>query len=288
MKPEEAVHALYVQRNRKHSLAEIFTHLKALEPSRAFAAVFVREAMRSARHGEVEKLWPEALKMLSRAGRQYSIGDKAFMATLAALQEPTWLGAIQAATVSDSAPLVVAAALARDGSDASADALVAEYERARASQDEWALRYKLKRLGRYAKQNATWKALEESVKQELARRDGKKAEASLAKQLGLHVPLLDFYVQVNGRKENQLRAVMLIISGNDRHGNLPTQALGLESKPPRDFTKVRAWLAKVTKLERVMWEWEDAIVRSNLRGKYRDAMLAWLRSERRGPTPDAK
>jgi hypothetical protein len=286
MKPDEALHALYVQRNRKHSLVEILTHLKALEPSRAFASVFVREAMRTAKDGEVEKQWPETLKMLSRTSRQYSIGDKAFMATLVALQEPTWLAAIQAATVSDDAPLVVAAALARDGSEASADALVADYERARASDDEWALKYKLKRLGRYAKQNATWQALEESVKRELARRDGKKAVGSLAQQLGLHVPLLDFYVQVNGHKPKQRRGVMLIISGNDHHGHLPTQALGLESKPPADFTRVRAWLAKVTRAERVTWDWDEAIVRSNLRGQYRDAMLAWLKSEQKRPTPE--
>ena len=82
MRPEEAVHALYVQRTRKLSLTEIDAQLVTLEKSSSFAAVFVREAMRAARKGEVQQHWAETLKALSRVGRQYSLGDQAFMATL--------------------------------------------------------------------------------------------------------------------------------------------------------------------------------------------------------------
>ena len=283
MKPDEAVHALYVQRNRKLTLEEIRALLAALEKSNTFPSIFVREAMRTAPAGHFEERWIEALKALSRTTRQYSIGDKAFMATLAYLQEPWLISAVQAATVGDEAPLTALAALAKEGSDESADALVAEFERARTNPSEWALKYKLKRLGRYAKPTAHWKALEESVKQELNRRDGKKAEGSLAQRLGLHVPLLDFHLQVTGRKPKQDKRVLLIIAGNDHNGHLPTQALGLISKPPADFLKVRAWLARVTKAEQVTWDWDEVEVKSNLRGKYRDAMVAWLRGERKSP-----
>lgn len=294
MKPDAAVHALYVQRNRKLSRAEIDEILTSLAPSPTFPAVFVREAMRAAKPALFEAHWAETLKALSRTTRQYSLGDKAFMATLAFLQAPWLLAAVQAATVAADAPLTALAALARDGSDASYDALLAEYERARTSEGEWPLRYKLRRLGRYAKPGEHWRSLEALVKQELARRDGKKAEGSLAQRLGLHVPLLDFYLQVDGRKTPRAkrgvtkpgdRSVFLILSGNDHNQNLPSQVLGLDSKPPRDFTEAPAWLAKVTKSERVTWDWERAIVRSNLRGKYRDAMLAWVRGLRPTPVP---
>lgn len=283
MKPDAAVHALYVQRNRKLTRKEIDELLAALAQTATFPSVFVREAMRSVKAHLVEPQWAETLKALSRTTRQYSLGDKAFLATLVYLQAPWLLGAVQAATVAADAPLTALAALARDGSDASYDALVAEFERARASESDWPLRYKLKRLGRYAKPSEHWKALETSVKQELARRDGKKAEGSLAQKLGLHVPLLDFYLQVDGRKPGG-KTVMLILSGNDQHQHLPSQAIGLDSKPPRDFLQVRAWLTRVTKREAVTWEWDRAVVRSNLRGKYRDAMLDWVRGLRPKPT----
>jgi hypothetical protein len=284
MKPDEAVHALYIQSTRKAGRAAIEQHLAALEGTHSFPAVFVREAMKT--KGKVEtETWAEVLKALSRTTRQYSVGDKAFMATLNDLQEPWLLDAIQAATVSDDAPLVVLAALAHDGSEASHDALLAEFERARNAKDDWALRYKLKRIWRYAKQNAHLAALDATVRQELAARDGVKAESSVAKKLGLNVELLKFYLEVRGTKPKQSRGVMLIVSADDRHSNLPTQALGVEDKPPRDFLKVREWLASVTRREKIAWVWDEASVRTNLRGKYRDAMVEWLRGLRESPRP---
>lgn len=286
MKSDQAVHALYIQATRKAAKAAIDAHLNALEQSPAFPAVFVREAMKS--KPITTEAWAEVLKALSRTTRQYSIGDKAFMATLTDLQEPWLLGAIQAATVSDDAPLVVLAALAHDGSETSHDALLAEFERARTAKDDWALRYKLKRIWRYAKQNAHMAALDATVKAELAARDGKKAEASLAKKLGLNVELLKFFLEVDGARPKQSRPVHLIISADDRHSNLPTQALGLDErdKPPRDFLKVRDWLSAVTKREKIVWNWDLVRVTTNLRGKHRDAMVEWLRGLRETPTAD--
>ncbi|MFZ5441420.1 MAG: hypothetical protein ACOZQL_15535 [Myxococcota bacterium] len=290
MKPDAAVHALYVQRNRKLSREEIDDILTSLTPSATFPAVFVREAMRAAKPGLFEPHWAETLRALSRTTRQHSVGSRDFLATLALLQAPWLLAAVQAATVAAEAPLTALAALAKDGSDASYDALLAELARARASETDWPLRYKLKRLGRYAKQNEHWRALEALVKQELARRDGSKVEGSLAQRLGLHVPLLKFYLQVDGvktkpRASSKRSSVFLIVSGNDFTQSLPSQVLGLDSKPPKDFTETPAWLAKVTKAERITWDWERAIVRSNLRGRHRDAMLDWLRGRRPSPAP---
>ncbi|MFT3712717.1 MAG: hypothetical protein QM817_34130 [Archangium sp.] len=281
MKADQAVHSLYIQATRKAAKGAIEDHLRALEESPTFPAVFVREAMK-ARPLSTET-WTDVLKALSRTTRQYSVGDKAFMSALNDLQEPWLLAAIQAATVSDDAPLVVLAALAHDGSETSHDALLAEFERARTARDDWALRYKLKRIWRYAKQNTYMQALDATVKAELASRDGVKAESSIAKKLGLNVELLKFYLEVDGDKPKGAREVHLIISADDRHSGLPTQALGVEEKPPRDFFKVREWLSNVTKKERITWNWDTMRVRTNLRGKHRDAMVEWLRSLRASP-----
>lgn len=284
MNPDQAVHALYIQATRKAAKPGIEKHLEALTKSTSFPAVFVREAMKT--KGVSTESWSEVLKALSRTTRQYSIGDKAFMATLNDLQEPWLLAAIQAATVSDDAPLVVLAALANDGSETSHDALLAEFERARTAKDDWALRYKLKRIWRYAKQNTHMSALDATVKAELASREGKKAETSLAKKLGLNVDLLKFFLEVDGtRPKQQSRPVHLIISANDLHSGLPTQALGLDErdKPPRDFLKVREWLASVTRKEKIEWNWDLVRVTTNLRGKHREAMVEWLRSQRESP-----
>lgn len=185
MKPEQAVHALYVQRNRKLAEAELDELIDALEKSRTFPSAFVREAMRHAKEDARQAHWVETLKALSRVTRQYSLGDKSFLATLTFLQEPWLLEALRAGVVQEAAPLTALAALAKDGSDESHDALLAEFDRARRDKSDWPLRYKLKRLGRYAKQTPHWKALEASVQRELARRDarpGVKGKKELAKR----------------------------------------------------------------------------------------------------------
>lgn len=264
MKPDEAVHALYVQATRRAERPAITRHLTALEPSTTFPAVFVRQAMQSATVTEFEERWVD-LKSLSRTTRQYSVGDKAFVATAEALQTTPWLlDAVRAATVSDDAPLVALVALGKDASDESYDALMAEFERARTASDDWALRYKLKRLARYATSSPHLEALDTAVKQELERRDGVKMEGSLAQRLGLNVDLLSFFLEVQGRKPKQTRDVSLIISGNDRHSGLPTQALGRE---------------------KIEWDWAEARVKTNLRGKYREAMVEWVRGLRDKPIP---
>lgn len=279
MKPEQAVHALYVQRNRKLAEAELDELIGALEKSPTFPSAFVREAMRHAKEGARQAHWVETLKALSRVTRQYSLGDKSFIATLTFLQEPWLLEALRAGVVQEEAPLTALAALAKDGSDESHDALLAEFERARRDQSDWPLRYKLKRLGRYAKQTPHWEALEASVQQELARRDGAKESGSYAQRLRLNVPLLRFSLQLRGRVQGK-KDLFVWLQADDRHPNYKSQALELSPKPPEDFTRVAAWLAAVTKAQRISWDWEGARLTTNVRGKQREAMLAWLKGER--------
>jgi hypothetical protein len=288
MKPEQAVHALYVQRNRKLGEEEIREVLAALEGSPTFPSAFVREAMRHAPKDGLQAHWVETLKALSRTTRQYSLGDKSFMATLAFLQEPWLLESVQAGVVQEAAPLTALAALAKDGSDESHDALLAEFERARNDKSDWPLRYKLKRLGRYAKKTAHWDALEKSVLEELERRDGAKEAGSLAQRLGLNVPLLSFSLTLHGRAKGKKENIMLWLQGDDRYPSFKSQALELSSKPPQDFTQTAAWLAKITKSERITWNWDEAKLTTNLRGKHRDAIMAWLKGEQESATPSVQ
>ncbi|MDP1823623.1 MAG: hypothetical protein Q8L48_10285 [Archangium sp.] len=286
MKPDQAVHALYVQRNRKLGEEEIAELLSALEQSPTFPSAFVREAMRAAKDGARQAHWVETLKALSRTTRQYSVGDKSFVATLTFLQEPWLLDAVRAGVVQEAAPLTALAALAKDGSEASHDALLAEFERARRDKSDWALRYKLKRLGRYAKHTPHWDALEQAVQAELARRDGAKQSGSLAQRLGLNVPLLRFSLTLTGRARGEKERPWLWLQGDDRHPNFKSQALKLDSQPPQDFTQVAAWLTRVTKTGHLTWDWAGAKLVTNLRGKHRDAMVAWLKGERSSPADE--
>lgn len=288
MKPEQAVHALYVQRNRRLGEEEIRELLSALEGSPTFPSAFVRQAMQHAPKDGLQAHWVETLKALSRTTRQYSLGDKSFMATLAFLQERWLLEAVQAGVVQEAAPLTALAALAKDGSDESHDALLAEFERARNDKSDWPLRYKLKRLGRYAKKTPHWEALEQSVADELERRDGAKEAGSLAQRLGLNVPLLSFSLTLTGRAKGKRELISLWLQGDDRHPNFKSQALKLDAQPPKDFTQTAAWLTKVTKAERITWNWDEAKLTTNLRGKHRDAIIAWLKGEQASAVPSAE
>ena len=283
MKPEQAVHALYVQRNRKLKDEEIAELLAALEKSPTFPSAFVREGMRHAKEGALQAHWVETLKALSRTTRQYSLGDKSFIATLTFLQEPWLLEALRAGVVQEAAPLTALAALAKEGSDASHDALLAEFDRARCSKSDWALRSKLKRLGRYAKQTPHWEALERSVAEELGKRGAAKQSGSLAQRLGLSVPLLRFSLTLTGRAKGHKR-INLWLQGDDRHPDDKSQSVQLEVPP--DFTQLGPWLGRVTKSEHITWDWEGARLVTNLRGKHRDAIVEWLKGERPSPRPD--
>ena len=188
--------------------------------------------------------------------------------------------------VQESAPLTAPAALAKNGSDASHDALLAEFERARRDKSDWPLRYKLKPLSRYAKQTPHWEALEQSVLDELARHDGKKRPGSVAQRLGLNVPSFKFSLMLHGRARGRKEPLMLWLQGDDKNPNLKTEVVASGLKPSDDLTQLAAWLARATKAEPITWAWGSAKLATNLRGKHRDAIMAWLKGERAVPAPD--
>jgi hypothetical protein len=268
---------------RKLTEAVIHQVLHRLEQQPGFESAFLREAMRQAPTGKLVAHWALASEALSKTGRQYSIGDAAFRDTLARLQVPWVLAACQAGTIAAPCSLVVAAALAKDGGEASADALMADFERARADDDDWALRYKLKRLSKYAKATPEWKALSRAVADELARRDGVKAETSCALKLGVGVPLCEYSLSMPGTRGN---SVWVTISDRAQQVSLSISTgapVGERDLGSTDVLAFPAALAAYASRAKVSWKWGEARVRTSLRGKKRELMLAWLKGERTPP-----
>ena len=118
--------------------------------------------------------------------------------------------------------------------------------------------------------------------QELARRDRARQSGSLAQRLELNVPLLHFSITLTGRVRGQKQEAWAWLLGDDRALSATrSQALHVDQPPPEDFTQLPAWLARTA-----TWSWDTARVRTNLRGKHRAAMLAWLKGDRPSPAPD--
>lgn len=260
--------------------------LARLEGVAGFQSAFAREAMRQAPEAPIEQQWARTSEALSKAGRQYSLGDAAFRETLELMQAPWLLAACQAGTIASGPPLVVAAALAKDGSDASHDALMADFERARAGEDDWPLRYKLKRLSKYAKPNAAWKALEAAVKRELERRDGLLANdtQNVARQLGLDLPLLKWSLYLRGSG-----GTMIWVSINDQHSSAGLQYLRRDGSREPDLQDIRslpARLKEIAERDKLTWNWGEAQISTNLRGAKRAAMLEWAQGKRPSPALD--
>jgi hypothetical protein len=256
--------------------------LERLETVQSFESAFVREAMRHAPEGELEAHWQRTSQALSKAGRQYSLGDAAFRATLELMQTPWLLAACQAGAIAGPSPRVIAAALAKDGSEASHDALLAEFERARRDSHEWDLRHKLKKIARYARKNAAWASLEAAVHGELASRDEATAadEGIAARKLGLELPLLRWSLHL---RSNGGQSVWVII--DDRRRSMSFQYLGRDgARSPRpDVLALPKVLAELAVRDQLTWAWSNARVTTNLRGRKRDAMFEWVQGKRASP-----
>lgn len=269
--------------HRRLSPELISSVLQRLEQLDGFSSAFAREAMRQAPPEDLADRWRRTSEALSKAGRQYSLGDEAFRQTLALFQEPWLLAACQAGAVAGRAPLVVDAALAKDGSEASYDALMAELARALADTDDWQLRHKLKRLKRYARPTPRWQALDAMVDGELRRRtDAMAARPTFAKALGLELPLLGWSIELRGSGG---RHVWLLIEDDGANLQLEyRRADGSREPQPTDVRALPQVLAQLAERDGFRWNWSEPLVRTNLRGKKREQFLAWLRGERPSPS----
>lgn len=161
MNVEEAFKRLWWKRSQKLDHEGIREILTALEGETNWPQVFVLEAMRDAPEQELTARWALTLEVL-----QANKSSKSVIRT-----EPEWiLRALQAATVSTWAGDGVLVALAREGSAASRDALIADFEHSRAEPEPWMLEDRLKKLKKYAKTLPLLAEFCERHAQELERR----------------------------------------------------------------------------------------------------------------------
>lgn len=161
MNIDDAFKRLWSKRSLKLDRASIRQILDALEGETNWPQVFVCEAMRDAPEQEFTARWATTLGVL-----QANKSAKSIIPT-----EPEWiLRALQAATVSTWAGDGVLVALAREGSDASRDALIADFEHSRAEPEPWMLEDRVKKLKKHAKSLPLLAEFCERHEKELARR----------------------------------------------------------------------------------------------------------------------
>ena len=89
----------------------------------------------------------------------------------------------------------------------------------------------MRRVSRYARKSHHWKELEENVKSELARRDGKMVHGSWAQRLRLNVPLLQFGLTLFGKGKSKARPFIVSVSVQDRSASCQVQSLELADAP---------------------------------------------------------
>lgn len=142
MGPEEAFKALFSKRAKGFDDRQVDEVLRALEGATAWAALFVLEAMRLAPSAGRLEVWRDALEILQRLERLDAALETG---------KPWILGALQAATVADPPTVAVLVALAKEGSDASCDALIADFERCRTAEGGILLEERARTLARYGK-----------------------------------------------------------------------------------------------------------------------------------------
>lgn len=163
MNVEEAFKRLWWKRSQKIDQAGIREILEALEGETNWPQVFVLEAMRDAPAHDLKARWATTLGVL-----QANKSAKSVIPT-----EPEWiLRALQAATVSSWAGDGVLVALAREGSAASRDALIADFEHSRAEPEPFMLEDRLKKLKKQSKTLPLLAEFCERHEHELARRRG--------------------------------------------------------------------------------------------------------------------
>ena len=139
---EKAFRSLFGKRARAFDAAHRREVLDALASATAWPARFVLEVMRLAPAAQQDAAWRAALGVLQAL--------KTLKAQVPV--SPAWLhGGLQGATVATFAPEPVLVALAREGSDPSRAALVADFERYRTAEGGLMLDERarvLKRLGK--------------------------------------------------------------------------------------------------------------------------------------------
>ncbi|GMU61094.1 MAG: hypothetical protein AMXMBFR34_28570 [Myxococcaceae bacterium] len=294
-------------------LRALLEKLPSLTPRRWWA-VFLLEAVRDG--GDDAALtgaFLTALDALLDVQTTYAWGSKQRRAKLKALaSSPRFLPAIQAAVVGDErAPLDLLAVLAADGSEASVDALVPCFSRAH--QERSGLLDWLERLKTHAAKTQAMDTLLASVRARLQERNDTSPALDFARSLGLdvaklsvrvslgstaltagHVPRVQGSVTLDSTSATWLSVHLAVldgptgtVSGGTSFTNEKLWGDQLELGGC-DAAGLPRWLARAQKRLGITWSQPPSFVGGTLRGKKRDAFVAWLFGPSRARGPDAE
>ena len=256
--------------------------LSSLSRGRSFDSVFLREAMRDASGDQLVERWLRIRAAWLRLRSKEYWGEERLIAPhrLDALRMPAVLRACQAATVAAVPCQAVIALLVRDGSDESFDALVAEFSRAEAAQNVPALKM-LARQGRYARDSRHWTDFSELLKGALAEVTQKRGRTSYAHRLGLRAPLLNLSFHVSALAPSRLFAIVVVSDENRKlFANYGQGGVSVDEadNKVKDVRQLATWLQGLVRSRRAKWNWAATRIRTNLRGRERAAVLAWLKA----------
>jgi hypothetical protein len=222
------------------------------------------------------------MQLLSKTGRQYSIGDKNFRETMGLLKEPWVLQACQAGAVgAKHASLVVLATLAQDDSDESRDALLAVLKQATDEKDEWNLRHQLAKVLRYSSKSAFMISFDASVKAALSKKQSIRNKSGWGQKLELHVESLKFSLHLNGKTKE--KSVFVWLSIDDSHSSAYAQTLIENGINSDDVSQWPQWIANLVKRHDIVFDWKKAQITSNLLGKYRTQFVNWMQGAEKFP-----
>lgn len=272
------------------SVPVIHAALRLLEDARDPVVLFLRATVEGP-NADVQ--WVESLDALRAFGTSYPWSSKQRRAKLQKVaNDPRLLAGVQAvAATCEAVTLDWLAVLAIDGSDASVDALLPHVHRATSHPDE-RLELGLEALAElkvHAASNPSMTAFFALVDRAQNERSRGSAAMRIASKLGLSLDTFWFTtdlhtvgprllgpnsawarVSIDSRRPDALRAMISHHDPDDRYSQLDLNDCEPEALP--------AALAKAAKRFRLEWNFDQARIKTHLRGKDRDLVVDWLRS----------
>jgi len=256
--------------------------------------VFLKEAVSGVDDGDDASLfarWLEAHEVLAHH-RSFRWGSEEHQEALANVARTEHLvRAIQAAIVSAGAErsLWFWAVLATEGSDESADALMPAVHHAVTSGDGLE---ELEYLRKFAASTPAMRAMIAQIDKLLDARSASSPIVVMLRKRGVDVAECDFRIKLPAVDPSLAYAGVTIASrsklwlyvhathadGRQSASNneqIIRDELGL--LPPTTLSGVPGFLSRAAKRMSVEWRWQDARVHSNLWGRNRSELLAWLR-----------
>jgi hypothetical protein len=265
--------------------------------------IFLKQALMSVDDADDAALaaaWRDALAALLDLDTTYAWGSKQRRAKIAGVaRAPKLLTAVQAAAVGcESVSADFLAVLAADGSDESVDALMPHFVRAARAQTGLEL---LERLRTHAAATPAVQAMLHKVEQLLAERSATSPVLALAPLLGLAADLdeLWFHGYFSSVATNDSRIALA-------HGQLDVDSRSAAwlsvsvvlndrgAHRSSSFNNTKVWrddfglgtaelldvpryLARAATALGVAWSWDSLSLRTQLRGRNREAVAAWIR-----------